>query len=536
MGAGMVEGEALTGVSNMLWAGDYAALGAEACPDRAAIIVPEDGTTLTYSELDRQVRRATYLLDCYGAYRGTRVAYLGRNRDIFFVLLMATMRGGQILAPLNWRCHANEIAYFIRDSTPTLLFCDEELESLAQQSCDQVENPPRKLFTRPGDRAESAFANALAEDGETADDAIPHGETPCMLFYTSGTSGKPKGALSTHYAFSVMRHMEVVAPDFPAWQDEVSLSGMPLFHIAGTTWPMMGLMRRCTVVLTSDPSAPNLIKLIAEYQASRTFAVPTVIREIVREVRATGALLPTLRMFLYGAMPIGETLLRDAMDTLGCEFLQYYGMTEATGSVTFLAPRYHNLESPELMQSVGRIFPGSALDVRDADGNSLPTGEPGELTIQSPTLMACYWGKPEATAEAMRDGWYHSGDGGYVDADGFVYLTDRIKDMIVSGGENIYPVQVEDALRQHPSIQDVVVVGRPDERWGEAVVALVELKPGQQLDEQDVIAFCKTRIASYKTPKAIVVVASLPRTASGKLQRAQARKDYLATMDAPTAA
>jgi acyl-CoA synthetase (AMP-forming)/AMP-acid ligase II len=524
----MIEAEALTGVEEMPWAGEFARLGATLCPDRLALIVPEDSTALSYRELDRRVGRALALLAAAGCATGDRIGYLGRNRDLFFVLLIAAMRGGYILMPLNWRCHANEIAWFLADSAPRLLFCDREFEPLAAAASAGLSATPDFRFTRAGDAPESVFANAVEADGPTIDSAIPHGETPCMLFYTSGTSGRPKGVVSTHYAFSVMRQMEVIAPDFPAWKGETTVSAMPVFHIAGTTWPMMGLMRQSTVVLTSDPSAPNLVRLIRDHDAARTFAVPTIIREIVREVRATGTPLPSLRMFLYGAMPIGESLLRDAMDTLGCDFLQYYGMTEATGSVTFLAPRYHSLERPELMQSVGRIFPGSALDIRDAEDNAMPPGTPGEIVIQTPTLMQGYWNQPEATELATRGGWYRSGDGGYVDAEGFVYLTDRIKDMVVSGGENIYPAEVEEVLRQHPAIQEAVLIGRPDERWGEAAVALVEIAAGQQLVEEEVIAFCKGRIASYKAPKTVVGVPQLPRTASGKLQRAQAKREFLA--------
>jgi acyl-CoA synthetase (AMP-forming)/AMP-acid ligase II len=526
----MIEAGGLTGADEMIWSGDVARIGAEKHADRLALIVPEDGLSYTYGEFDRRIGRALALLAGIGLSPGDRIGYLGRNRDLYFVLLIAAMRGGYILVPLNWRCRAPEIEYFLSDSGCGHLFCDRELRELADAAISGLAQAPALLDTRPGTTPGAAFANALEADGEVVREAVERGETPCMLYYTSGTSGRPKGALSSHFAFSIMRHMELVAPDFPDWDGETCLSAMPTFHIAGTTWPMQAFLHGSTVVLTSDPSAPNLVRLTRAHDSSRTFAVPTVIREIVREVRESGVPLPSLRMFFYGAMPIGESLLRDAMETLNCEFVQYYGMTEVTGSATFLAPRFHDLARPDLMQSVGQPFPGVAIDIRDPAGRSLPPEEPGEICLRTPTIMNGYWGLPEATQAAIRDGWYWTGDGGLLTKDGFLVLTDRIKDMVVSGGENIYPAEVEEVVRQHPAVKDAVVVGRPDERWGEAVVALVEMKPGEALEEADVIRFTKERLASYKAPKAVCAVGLLPRTASGKLQRAQAREDYLAKL------
>jgi len=528
----MFEGPELTGVEQMIWSGDLARIGAQRHPERIALIVPDDGISYDYAELDRRTGRVLALLAELGLKPGDRVGYLGRNRDLYFVMLIAAMRGGYIMMPLNWRCRAPEIAYFLSDSGCRHLFRDRELSELADAACAELTDPPALHDTRPGEAAQAAFANAVEQPGTTIDDAVPHGDTACMLYYTSGTSGRPKGVVSSHFAFSVMRHMEVVSPDFPVWEGETCLSAMPSFHIAGTTWPMQLFQRGSTVVLTSDPSAPNLVKLTREHGASRTFAVPTVIRTMVSEVRESGLPLPTLKWFFYGAMPVGETLLRDAMNVLGCRFVQYYGMTEVTGSATFLAPQYHDLARPELMNSVGQPFPGSALDIRDPDGRSLPPGEAGEIYVRTPTIMSGYWGLPEATADVFKDGWYRTGDGGRLSDEGFLFLTDRIKDMIVSGGENIYPAEVEEVLRQHPAIKDAVLIACPDDKWGEAAVALAEVAPGATLDPAAVIAFSKTKLAGYKAPKAVYAVELLPRTASGKLQRAQARKDFLAAQEA----
>lgn len=522
----------VTGEQAMLWIGDYAAQGAGVDPNRFAIITAETGERLTYRELDRRIARAIALLRDEGLEPGDRFAYLGRNDAFYYVLVLAAARAGLLFVPLNWRCPAPEVAHFLADSDPKLLFADAEFQPVAAAALAPGART-KILSTRLGDAGDRTFVMAVEAPGEEIRSSVPKDDRGLLILYTSGTSGAPKGVVVTHHGFSLMRHMEIISPDFPEWRDETMVAGMPNFHVAGISWMFMGLMRQSTCVLTSDPSAANLTRLIRDHSAARTFAVPTVIRDIVDEVRRTGQPLPTLRMFLYGAMPIGETLLRDAMDTLGCSFLQYYGMTEISGSATFLAPRHHSLDYPELMQSVGLPFAGSQLEIRDEQGRQMPVGEAGEIYVRTPTLTPGYWRRPEATQAAIGpDGWYRTGDGGRLDESGFLYLTDRIKDMIITGGENVYPNEVEEVLIQHPAVQASAVVGRPDPRWGQAVVALVELVPGGQASAQSIIAFARERLAGFKCPKRVDFVPSLPRTASGKIRRQEARRLMLEQPDA----
>ena len=523
----MIEGPPITGEEDMIWVGDYVRLGAQAFPERLAILTAETGESLNYAELDRRIGRATALFAARGLGRGDRFAYLGKNSGFFYTLFFAAIRGGFVIVPLNWRCALPEIAYFVEDSAPKLLFSDPEFVSLAQKASGA--NGPPVLSTSAGHGALSEFVTDIAAAGDTVDDTVPHGEADCLLLYTSGTSGSPKGSMCTHRAISLMRHGEVLFPDFPVWTGEIMVCGMPNFHIAGISWMLIGLMRGTECILTADASAPNLTWLIREYGATRTFAVPTVIRDIVDEVRRSGDPLPTLKMFLYGAMPIGETLLRDAFETLGCTFGQFYGMTEVAGSATFLGNAYHSLVRPDLMQSVGRPLPGVSIDIRDPDGRSVVTGNSGEIYLRTPTLTKGYWNRPEATAAAIdADGWYRTGDGGRLDANGFLYLTDRIKDMIITGGENVYPNEVEEILVRHPAVTASAVIGEPHPRWGESVVALVERTAGGEISGDELIAFARKQIAAFKTPKAVVFVDALPRTASGKIRRQEARSLYLA--------
>jgi acyl-CoA synthetase (AMP-forming)/AMP-acid ligase II len=525
----MIEGPALTRLDEVVRVGDYIRQGAQAHPQTLAIVVPELRSRLTYAELDRRVGRAIAILREWGMSDGSRIAYLGKNSDNFYVLLFAAMRTGFVMVPLNWRCVAREIAFFLSDSRAPLLFCDVEFLRVAREAIAELEPTavPRIIPTEAGDGGGENLRAKLEEAGPTVAESSDDEDAVCLQLYTSGTTGQPKGTLCTRKALTIMRHAEFIAADFPQWMGETTVSAMPHFHIGGISWMLIGLFHRSTCVLTANAAASNLVHLLRVHEASRTFVVPTVVRSIVEAVKTSGEALPKLRMIFYGAAPIGKALLSDAMATLGCQFLQYYGMTEITGSATFLAPQYHDLARPELMNSVGLPFPGVALDIRDANGTSLPANVPGEIWIRTPTIMAGYWNRSEASRNATVDGWYRSGDGGYLDPDGFLYLTDRIKDMIVSGGENVYPIEVEEVLRKFPGILDIAVVGMPDVHWGEAVTAVVECRSGETVDAGALIQFARGQLAAYKCPKRIAFVSTLPRTASGKIQRGKARAALL---------
>lgn len=520
----MIEGPELVLPDPMTWVGDYPRLGAERSADIPALVFPERDVTLTYSAFEDQVRRATGLLESFGLDSGSRVAYLGKNNELFFVVLFAALRLGVIVVPLNWRCRAAEIRFFLEDSLSELLFVDAEFLPVVDEATRQVEPTPEVLLAE-SDGNGSGLRNRLASVEPVIRAQPWEDDAVCLQLYTSGTTGRPKGALITHRALTVSRYCEYQMPGFPDWSGSTMISAMPNFHIGGISWMLIGLARQSTCVVTTDPSPASIVRLLDEHGGSCTFAVASLIRGIVDELKRTGRKLPALETIFYGASPIGEALLREAMEALGCGFAQFFGMTEATGSVTFLAPENHDLERPERLSSVGKVLPGMALDIRDPDGKSLPAGEAGEIWAATPALMAGYWNRQETTNEVVVDGWYRTGDGGRFDTDGFVYLTDRIKDMIVSGGENIYPNEIEELLRQHPEVQDVAVVGVADDTWGEAVVAVVERPPGTAGETDVLFAFLRERLAAYKCPKRIYYRDVLPRTASGKIQRAVVRRE-----------
>jgi acyl-CoA synthetase (AMP-forming)/AMP-acid ligase II len=521
-GLAHADGPPLTRLDELIWMGSISRLGAERCPDRDAIIFADRGIRLSYAELDRQSDAFAALLESLGLSPGDRVAYLGRNSDLFFPVLFGAIRAGVVLLPINWRLAAPEVAFQLEDSGARLLICDPDLLANAHSACGQIGAPPRLLATEGEDGAITLRA-LLREPAVPA--PLPTDSDQVVLhLYTSGTTGHPKGVLISHYALSIARHCELIAPEFALLTpSSVSLSAMPNFHVGGMSWVLMGLVRFGTVVLTANPAPANMLALLTEYRVESSFIVPTVIRGVVDEIKGRNLPAPPLTGMFYGAMTIGAGLLRETMELLGCSFGQFFGMTEITGAATFLPPEDHDLTRPHLLGSVGKAYPGMSIEIRGPDRRVLDTGEHGEIWIRSPTRMQGYWRLPDATAHALVDGWYATGDGGYLDAEGYLYLTDRIKDMIVSGGENVYPAEVEEMLRAHPSVLDAACVGIPDPAWGECVTAMVELRPGHSASAEELRDFARTRIAGYKCPKQIHFTSALPRTASGKVKRAELR-------------
>jgi len=530
-----VDGPPLRDLQDLIWAGDIPAIGRRSFPDRLALICPECDARTSYAQLDRQSDAFVALVRERGLRAGDRVAYLGRNSDQFAPVLFGAIRAGVVLVPLNWRLAAPELAYQIADADARLLILDSEFEPLARESLATCEHEIPTLFTEArGAVTSSPCLRALLAREAPAVPCSHEAAQPILQLYTSGTTGKPKGVLVSHRAFSLARHMELIDPGLTHLQaGAVLLSPMPNSHIGGISWMAMGLVRQGTVVLTADPSAPNLLRLMREFKVEHTFIVATVIRALVDELRQQGIPGPQLRGMFYGAMPMSELLLREALQTFGCAFVQFFGMTEITGSATLLPPPQHDLAHSGYLKSVGRPYPGTELEIRGPDRRVLQRGEAGEIWIRSPTLMLGYSRLPQKTREVVAGGWYASGDGGYLDEDGWLFLTDRIKDMIVSGGENVYPHEVEEALRAHTSVLDAAVVGLPDDRWGECVAALVQLRPGKGATEEELRSFARSRIAAFKCPRRIFFADMLPRTAAGKVQRVEVRRTLRERAGAP---
>ncbi|WP_417318753.1 fatty acid--CoA ligase [Erythrobacter aureus] len=484
------------------------------------VALEQDGKALTFAALDERSRRIVAMLKAQGLAKGDRVAWLGKNARLYFELFYSAARMGVVMVPIGWRLAAPEIAYILGDTGAKLLFIDEGFAGLAAGACGDMENPPKVIDTPT---AKSDIAAAPADDFEGAgpDDAV-------LQLYTSGTTGNPKGAVLTNAnLFALRQPAEEAAQPWSSWdEDEAILVCMPCAHIGGTGLGIMAMAAGVRAIVQAEFTPDGVLDGF-EQGITRLFIVPAALQMVVQHPRAKDTDMSAVKYVMYGAAPIPLDLLREAVQTIPeAGFLQCYGMTETTGTIAMLPPEDHTLEGNQRMKSAGKAVPGAELRVVDEDGEELPRGEVGELICRSPSNMQGYWNLPDATRGALKDGWMHTGDAAYMDDDGYVYIQDRIKDMIISGGENVYPAQVESAIYGHPAVGEVAVIGVPDDIWGEAVKACVVPRPGSEVDPDDIIAFTRERLAGFKVPKTVDVIEAMPRNASGKILRRELRAPY----------
>jgi acyl-CoA synthetase (AMP-forming)/AMP-acid ligase II len=350
-----------------------------------------------------------------------------------------------------------------------------------------------------------------------------------LQLYTSGTTGRPKGAVMTNGSLLSSRHRD--EEELKDWQKpvpgEVTLLAMPCFHISGTGTGIGTMAGGTASIVLPEYDPTKALELIENYNISKIFLVPAAIQILLNHPRAAEADFSNLKYITYGASPIPLALMQAAMERLGCGFVQMYGMTETSGTIVALDPEDHVPEGSPRMRSVGKPLQGVEIKIIDAEGNDVAAKTVGEIATRSAKNMRGYWNLPEATAATIdAEGWLRTGDAGYLDEDGYLYIHDRVKDMIISGGENVYPAEVENAIYSHPAVADVAVIGVPDAKWGEAVKACVVVKPGQSLSEAEVIAHARQHIAGYKCPKSVDFIAALPRNPSGKILRRELRAPY----------
>lgn len=489
-------------------------------PDARAILW--ESQSWSYAQLDRAADAFVALLGSYGIESGDRIAYHGKNNDLYFAVMFGAMRAGVCLVPVNWRNTASETRFVLGDSGAKLVIVDAEFADIAAKASTNALPTIIADATGPEGLRDRLLSTSPADNQPLDRDA------PILQLYTSGTTGKPKGVLTTQRMLAAQRQAEFASGYFDDWgSDEILFSPLPNFHIGGMSWALTAFVRGLPLLVTGNPAPDAILDRILTEKVTRAFMVPTLVRALIGEIQTQGVERLPLRAIHYGAAAMDPQLLARSVNTLGCRFLQYYGMTEASGSVSILGPDYHDSTRPERLRSVGRALPGFTLEIRDSNGGLVPVDFPGEIWIKGPSLTAGYWNRPDATAEALVDGWYRSGDGGRIDVDGFLTLTDRIKDMVVSGGENVYPAEVEAVLREHPAVFDCAVFGLPHEKWGEGVTAAIETRAGVDVTAEVIIAFARAHLAAYKIPRRIELGVTLPRTASGKVQRNLVRDHYL---------
>jgi long-chain acyl-CoA synthetase len=484
----------------------------------------------TWNEhLDRVARLSDALAHRLGVEGEDRFAVLALNSHAYLELWHAAFLGAGVINPLNLRLAPKELAYILGDSETEVIFTDATFAPLVQAARAELgdgEDPIREVvLIGEGDVPHSVGYEALIESANPDLPPEPEEDDPVVLMYTGGTTGLPKGVLVEHRA--EVLNIYHAAMTLGGIELETYLMQTPMFHAAS----MLGILGppifggRVVFIPMYNPD--GVLDLIEQHQVTDTLMVPTMIGLCMLSEKYAPARLASLKRLVYGASPMPEaTLARIQADLPDLELVQGYGMTEAASTVSVLLPEDHAPGSPRL-HSVGRPALGVRISIQDGAGRVLPRGQIGEVCVRAGNLMREYWNKPSATAEAFRGGWYHTGDAGYQDEDGYLFLVDRVKDMIVTGGENVYSAEVESAISTHPGVAQVAVIGIPDPKWGEAVHAIVVQHPGKELTAEDVVAHARDSIAGYKVPKSVEFrTEPLPLSGALKVLKRELRAPY----------
>ncbi len=489
-----------------------------------------DGEATSYAGLDRRASKVANGLIDAGIRPDDRIGFLGKNSDSYFEILFGCAKARAVLVGVNNRLAPPEIAYILNDARAKVLFVGADFAPMIEQLRAELTTVETIIAVDGGHTDWPAF-DTWRFNQRDSDPMLPHAPGDDVIqLYTSGTTGHPKGVQLTNANYIAVLEIGAQA-GWGDWQaEQVNIVCMPLFHVAGVNIGVIGLAHGCKNVVLKDVDPTVILDLIEQQRIEIMFVVPAVINMLVLHPNSAGRDFSSLKQVIYGASPIAEDLIVKAKAMFGCDFIQVYGMTETTGTGTYLPPEDHDPARGKL-RSCGIAGGGAEVKIVDDEGNTLPPHEVGEILLRSGAIMKGYWNRPDATQSSVQDGWMSTGDAGYLDEEGYVFIFDRVKDMIVSGGENIYPAEVENALFAHPAIADVAVIGVPDEKWGEAVKAIVVLKPGESATEDDIRAFARERIAGYKVPKSVEFVEVLPRNPSGKVLRRQLREPYWEGVD-----
>lgn len=508
--------------------GDYLRNNAHKFPDETAYLY--EGKTVTFAQQFERGNRLASALWARGIRKQDRVSVLAQNTLEFMECYSACELSGFIAATVNWRLAAPEIEWILSDSAPRVLIFEAQYAETVAKIRDRL-GSIELFLCFGGDVPEWAEDyHAFRDQGDPA--GAPSRPTPddiMHLIYTSGTTGRPKGAMRKHrseIAIGILMATELGL----IVSDKLQLM-MPIFHVGARFLQMAVHARGGSVVLHRAFDPAKVLEAIVEERVTMTHMAPTMVQAVLEQPGIEDMDLSSLHTICYSAAPMPVPVLKRGLELLGPVFLQLYGMTEGGG--TTLHKRQHKPngtpEEVKRLGSIGQAAPNVDVKIIDEDGQEVPTGQPGEILTRTATHLAGYWNNSAATLAALRDGWYHTGDLGYVDEQGFVYLVDRKKDMIVSGGENIYSREVEEAVASHPAVSDVAVIGVKDPYWGEAVRAIVVLRSGRSVTESELIDHCRTQIASYKKPKSILFVDELPRLPSGKINKVVLRQSHGAT-------
>ncbi len=507
---------------------DYLEYYARNMPDLACITRK---TTHSFREIDNLSNQMANGLRDLGLKMGQRIGILGENGVEHLITFMAASKIGAVAVSINYRLAPPEIAYIIQDSDMQILVVTQDQQDSLEKFRKDLPKDTKLITSSGADSLNwKTWLKSQAQTPQPIDiieKIDPH--EGYLQLYTSGTTGNPKGVVITHHNILSLAVMNEAAAPFKANAGDDSIICAPLFHIGGAGSLLSNLYAGMQTLLHREFNPLKVVEDMENNNVKSIFMVPAMIMAILNLPDIESRDFSKLEQIYYGASPISESVLARAIDIFKCKFVQMYGMTETTGTVINLSANDHDRAmagKPELLRSCGRPSVGVKVKIMDINAKPVPMGEVGEIWVKSDSNMKSYYNLPEATKANLTDGWMHTGDAGYIDAEGYVYLKDRIKDMVVSGAENIYPVEVENVIAKHAAVLDVAVIGIPDDKFGESLLAIIVPREGQTLTLDELIAFCRDEIAGYKIPRQMEFIEALPRNPSGKILKKILRKPY----------
>lgn len=480
---------------------------------------------LTWREMDRMSSKLANAMAAAGVGAEDRVLYYAGNADDYFLTIYACSKINAVFIPMNWRLAAAEVATIVNDADPSLVLVEDIYQTLWDQASASLDREVPTVPVKLGKGEENPFWQWFAN----ADETDPN--VPCPLdstvwqIYTSGTTGLPKGVELTHGGIMNMRLCEHLEPAYTWCSDDRFLFCVPSFHLLGLGLTMQAMYNGACIVVAPRFEPGEVLKLINSAKPTLLGVAPVMIQMLLEHPDTPATDFSCVREVLYAGSPISMGLLKRAMEKIPCKFMQFYGSTESGGATTLLRPDDHDLDNEKRLTSCGKPLPLIEIKIVDSQGKELGPHEPGEMLIKLPPVAKSYWRQPEAWKEVFQNGWYRSGDVGYYDDEGYYYIVDRAKDMIVSGGENIYSSEVESCLSLHPDVVAAAIIGVPSKKWGEEVKAFI-IPRGDKPSEEELITFCRERLAHYKCPKSVEFVEDFPRTGAGKVSKKDLRAPY----------
>ncbi len=512
---------------------EFLMIASSIVPDRTAMVC--GAKSRTFAEVQERVNRLANAMQSLGVQQGDKIAIMALNSIEYVEIYYATAKLGCVFVPLNYRAKQEELTYMCNNSEAKVLFVSERYFELANGIRDELKTVEHLVGVDAAGEGKAFYDDLLRQHEPEEIFTDIQDSDPTIVIYTSGTTALPKGVVLTHLGMSVYV-TNTVAPADPADDNpDVLLVSVPFYHVAGATTMLSSVWggRKMVVLPQFDPAA--WLAAVQQHGVTHSFVVPTMLKRIMEHADFPKTSLSSLKLVAYGAAPMPYEVVSKAVEMMPCGLMNAYGQTESTSSLTYLGPDDHRIPSEagpprdkalRRLRSVGKPMDDIVVAIMSPDGNLLGQGEEGEIVAQGPRVMSGYLNREEETSAAIKDGWLHTGDVGWMDDENYLFITGRTKDLIIRGGENIAPGEIEGVLQQHSSVEDAAVIGVPDVEWGEEVKAIVVLKPGQKAKEDELSAFVKERLASFKVPKYYTFVDELPRNYLGKVLKNDLRNQH----------